>query len=682
MKKILNIFICTAFVLLAAACHKTDEPILDMAADEGVLSLSISSRTNSEELPFELKIYRYANEEKSEKELVRKYTAQADIPQYVWLVKDNYMAQVKIGNRELASFTEKYYVGTEDFAIVPGDITSVKVTGYMVNVPVSIAYDATVGGYFDEYYTYVCASDSFVLEDAENGNVPTLKYTESGNGYFILPDNVSNLSWYFYGKAGDKVITKQGVIENPESRKLYTLQFKYSPDAPGSLFFSAEVDTNPELKHDKVPFSPDPTIKGTDFNADAPYDYVSGSRSYSIKALDKISTIALSYGATSLNLLDSAATYEGIAVNKVSDKEYTVTLSEPFFNTLNGGTQTISFNVKDASGGSCYQECVYNIAGALEIGNYDLWSGSTTFYAKSFSSENLTIGYRTVGGEWTMTEALTATATATEYSVTTTTTFTAGTTYEYALFAAGVQVGATKSVTTAAGNQIPEAGFEKWSTLNKAACPAADPNNLFWDTGNHPVASFNFGNLTVASSDVHAGSPGSTSAYMKSVLVNAVVMTKFAAGNLFVGRFVDTEQTTHGIVEFGREFNFNARPKAIRFWMKHNQGDIDQGSHETGKDIAKVYCCLTDRKFTCRTAYPETLFVPSNDTEGVLATAYWESRESHAEWTEYTLPIEYKDGVTTKPSHLVLTFTCSGYGDYFTGSTDSWMYVDDVEFVY
>ena len=62
--------------------------------------------------------------------------------------------------------------------------------------------------------------------------------------------------------------------------------------------------------------------------------------------------------------------------------------------------------------------------------------------------------------------------------------------------------------------------------------------------------------------------------------------------------------------------------------------------------------------------------------------AYWESTEDHSEWTLMELPIEYKEGVTKKPTLLVLTFSCSGYGDYFTGSTESYMYIDDVEFVY
>ena len=65
-----------------------------------------------------------------------------------------------------------------------------------------------------------------------------------------------------------------------------------------------------------------------------------------------------------------------------------------------------------------------------------------------------------------------------------------------------------------------------------------------------------------------------------------------------------------------------------------------------------------------------------------MAKAYWESTASNSEWTLIELPIEYKEGVTTKPTQLVMTFTCSGYGDYFTGSTNSWMKVDDVEFVY
>ena len=686
MRKIFNIAICALFALLSSACNKVDEPMLDMAENEGVLALNISMPQSSRnttalpDLPFELKIYRYADAEKSTKELVRKYTALNEIPEYVWLVKDNYMVQIKIGNRELATFTEKYYVGTSDFTIVPGEIANVTVTGNMVNIPVEVAYDATVDNYFDEFYTYVCAADSFVLEDAQNDEVPTLKYVDNRRGYFILPDNVSNICWYFYGKAGEKVITKSGVIENAESLKLYTLQFKYSPDAPGSIFFTATVDTNPEYKHDRVPFSPDPTVKGVGFSADVPYNYDGVTRSYTVKALDRISVMNIAYGATTYDLLDTSATYTGIAVTKVNDKEYTVAISEPFFESFSGGVHTVAFNVKDANGGIGYQECVYNIEGIMPVRSYDLWWLTADFAAISFSSENLTVGYRVSGGEWTYlpvsttSDNITYTATAND--------FRAEKNYEYALFANGTQVGKSLTVTTAAGPQIPDAGFESWSTAGDSArCPAANPNAPFWDTGNHATAGLVGKQLTVDSDDVRSGATGRYSAHLASIKAAWMGIGKFAAGNLFVGRFVGVSGTD-GIVEFGREFNFSARPKKVRFWVKNNQGTINEGSHKSGTDLAKVYCCFSDRKYTVDTSNQNTFFNPAFSTEGIMAVATWETTESNTEWTMIELDIDYKEGVTSKPTHLVMTFTCSGYGDYYTGSTNSWMMVDDVEFVY
>ena len=70
--------------------------------------------------------------------------------------------------------------------------------------------------------------------------------------------------------------------------------------------------------------------------------------------------------------------------------------------------------------------------------------------------------------------------------------------------------------------------------------------------------------------------------------------------------------------------------------------------------------------------------------KGVLYTAYFESRTSNNEWHELYIPFEKVEGIdeSVVPNYIVLTATCSGYGDYFTGSTDSWMYIDDVELVY
>ena len=680
MRHIFNTIICAILALLSIACSNNTAQQLDMPEGEGVLALSLDfgSRADIDStLPFELKIYRYAAD--GNKELVRKYTALADIPQYIWMIADNYCAQVKVGNKEFASFTDKYYTGSSDFTITAGSIASVEVECFMENIPVSVAYDSTVAAHFTgEYYTYVAASNSLNLDNVVEGKCPSLKYTDNSEGYFILPNGVSNLSWYFYGTDGNTPITMSGVIENVEPRKLYTLKFKYSKDAPGGLIISATVNSIPDYRLDNVPFSPNPTVKGVGFDAEQTINFTGGSRTYSIVALDSISEINITYGDQTYELINN--TYDLFTVTQLSAKEYTVEITEQFFTQMYGGTQTFTFHIADASGGVADHKCAYNIAGILPISSYDLWFGFANFSAMAFS-DNVAIGYCANGGEWTLLSA-TAAGVANTYNATATD-FAAGKRYEYALFADGVQVGLPLSLSTPDGAQIPEAGFEAWSYGGKydALCPTANFDNLFWDTGNHALASYNMGELTTSSTDVRSGATGVYSAYMKSKKAELLGIGKFAAGNLFVGRFVGTSGMG-GIVEFGRAFDFTARPKAIRFWIKNNQGSINEGSHTSGTDLAKIYCCLTDRKFTVNTNNESTFFVPDLNTEGIFAAASWESKESRSEWTQIEIPFEYKEGVTTKPTILVLTFTCSGYGDYFTGSTNSYMYVDDVEFVY
>ena len=89
----------------------------------------------------------------------------------------------------------------------------------------------------------------------------------------------------------------------------------------------------------------------------------------------------------------------------------------------------------------------------------------------------------------------------------------------------------------------------------------------------------------------------------------------------------------------------------------------------------------------------ETTFSPSHENvkanaggryDKVLYYAYFDTTTSNEEWHEIYLPFTKVDGVDPAKvgTHLMFTATCSGYGDYFTGSTNSWMYIDDIELVY
>ena len=116
--------------------------------------------------------------------------------------------------------------------------------------------------------------------------------------------------------------------------------------------------------------------------------------------------------------------------------------------------------------------------------------------------------------------------------------------------------------------------------------------------------------------------------------------------------------------------------------MKNNCGTINEGTHTTGIDLTRVFACICNRTepYRVNTNKPETLFDP-NTAENVLACGLYESTTSIGDWTEIVMPFKYND-FSTEPNFFVFTLSCSGYGDYFTGSTQSWMYVDDIELLY
>lgn len=76
----------------------------------------------------------------------------------------------------------------------------------------------------------------------------------------------------------------------------------------------------------------------------------------------------------------------------------------------------------------------------------------------------------------------------------------------------------------------------------------------------------------------------------------------------------------------------------------------------------------------------------TNDrTDGkIIAYAEWiNTTPETSEWTEVTVELHYNEEYEgTVPNYLMLTASASKYGDYFTGSTASIMYLDDVELVY
>ena len=54
---------------------------------------------------------------------------------------------------------------------------------------------------------------------------------------------------------------------------------------------------------------------------------------------------------------------------------------------------------------------------------------------------------------------------------------------------------------------------------------------------------------------------------------------------------------------------------------------------------------------------------------------------SNGQWKEVNIPLVYRD-LARKPTHLLVVFSASKYGDYFHGGKGSTLYLDDFEFIY
>lgn len=335
----------------------------------------------------------------------------------------------------------------------------------------------------------------------------------------------------------------------------------------------------------------------------------------------------------------------------------------------------------------------------VDIVKADAWGRMMWLYGEGQSDTDLGFRYREMGSdEWLTAEDVKSEGGSFSACVKSLKTYT-----EYEVMAySGENTSAVRRVTTEGVAPLVNGDFETWATVREIVCPYLSEETAFWGTGN-PGAAMVKAVVTDKSEDVRPGSPGRYSAKLESKFANLMGFGKFAAGNLFVGKYISTVGT-NGIVGFGRKFT--SRPVALRFWIKYNCGDIDRiGTLPAGselkigdKDTGSVFIALgdwtkeeygvdADGVVKGTDEYPVVVDTRSKGTffnpksESVIAYGEMLINESIGEWRHVTIPLEY---VTTSkvPTHITIVCSASRLGDYFTGSTQSVMWLDDMELLY
>lgn len=215
--------------------------------------------------------------------------------------------------------------------------------------------------------------------------------------------------------------------------------------------------------------------------------------------------------------------------------------------------------------------------------------------------------------------------------------------------------------------------FDDWYKSGQVWYPYAQgANPSVWDSANPGAADFIGSSTTPAEgSDAIKGK----AARMESM--DAIIT--FAAGNLFVGSFVD-------ISGIGAKLKwgvpFTSRPVALRGWYKYSPKTINAGekAYKGQMDKAQITIALADWTAPFDINTTDGKFVDFS-ADYIIAYGRLESSDAYSEYVEFTIPLEYRS-LTKIPKYIVISAASSYLGDYFTGGEGSTLYVDEFSFEY
>ncbi len=333
---------------------------------------------------------------------------------------------------------------------------------------------------------------------------------------------------------------------------------------------------------------------------------------------------------------------------------------------------------------------------SLATANANAWStfayleGSLVSKSSVFQSERLTFRWRKQGDEvWNEMANGELAIDASDNVTATLRGLTPNTAYEYCLCYVeedNVITGNIVSFTTELQIPLYNGGFEYWWADGNVDYPTEEGTS-YWDTSNPGGASFGGSNTTETKEVVHGGSKAAK-------LESKYIVIKFAAASMYTGSFGNLVGTSGAKLNWG--VPFTARPTALKGWMQYapvkiaesgNQGYSSSAPAEApGRgepDVCGMYCALLSESLVVDNTNMSTF--PDWETDsrviayGALPTE--ESVSTNGQWKEVNIPLVYRD-LTRKPTHLLVVFSSSKYGDYFHGGKGSILYVDDFSFEY
>ena len=318
---------------------------------------------------------------------------------------------------------------------------------------------------------------------------------------------------------------------------------------------------------------------------------------------------------------------------------------------------------------------------------FAMLSASVTAKTQSFDNAGLTMEWRVAGAtDWNVIPYDALTIDAQDNVTTTLKGLTPNTSYEYRLrYINGDADVVCEPVAFTTEQQIAlyNGGFENWWMDGKVAY-ANEQGVSFWDTSNKGAASFGGSNTTETTDAAYVHS-GSKAARLES----KYIVIKFAAASLYTGSFIELVGTKGAKLNWG--VPFASRPTALKGYMQYEPASVNRtsssapaGAPANGEpDQCGMYCALLSEALLVDNTDMSTFPDWENDSRVIAYGSLPLNQNVHSNgaWKEVNIPLVYNN-INKKPTHLLVVFSASKYGDYFHGGEGSVLYVDDFSLEY
>lgn len=693
---------------------------LTASLDNDVKVVTRATGEDIEALTQDFRLYIY-----SHRGLIRKYHSQDELPtDGLMLISGDYEADLWAGDSTAASYTHKYFKGKEKFTISKGSVENINVVGKIQNTVASVIFPEALKEALTDVKMTIGTSAGTLDFTYDNAT--------DAKGYYMLPENEATLTWTLTGTmANGQQMSKTGTVENAKAATEYQFTIKYNPTSTGEIgggAITVTVDESVIEVTENITLTAAPKITGSGFDLSQPVYSSSGNFASKVTvyvtAAAQLSNIKITCdnstqwetatgvtGSSSVDLLTANASVlaqlktaglyipastdqEGQGCGYDSDKDQDiekVIFSKDLLNKLANGSYNFTIQATDVTGKTRVATLAIEISDALvqtsDATGVRQVSATLVGNIAKETATGFGFDYRVSGGSWTTVTDVTSDGSTFTATVTG---LTPGTTYEYRAICDGFVSNTVKTFTTVANFQIPNAGFEEWSGSSPLLIYTGDESNMFWDSGNHGSATMNKNVTTYDATYKHSGN---YSAKLASQFVGLGSIGKFAAGNLFAGKYLKTVGT-NGIIGFGRPFTQDdgPRPTKLRGWVKYNCGTVDYAGGSVSKgdpDVGIVYIAMasglmpsgdyTDYVKVVNTSTKDLFDKNASNIMG-YGDIEWNTSTSGDGLIEFEIPINYTQ--SGMPKYIVIVASASKYGDYFAGSTQSTMWLDDLELVY